>query len=803
MKHSRWNSKLFIVIRLFVFMVLIFSLLGLWVTTAQAAGTVSICDRVHLTSALSGGGTVTFSCSGTIMLTATIEISSNTTLDGAGQSVILTSAAVRLFYVDPGVTFNLKNISVENVNFDDDGTIENAGGTMNVTGVVFSGNHAWDGGALYNSGGTMTVTNSTFSNNSSDDYGGGIFNDYGTLTVTNSTFSGNSANEGGAIYSDGYSSSDLANVVVANSTFSGNSVSTGDSGGGGGAIYNTYYSNLHVTNSTFSGNSAPYPDTNASGIQNYEDATVTLKNTILVNSASSVNCYNFIGTWTDGGGNLEDGSSCGFSGTSRNNTNPLLGTLGSYGGSTQTFPLLPGSPAIDAGVSATCSASVNSYGAGGNDQRGITRPYSCDIGAFESQGFTLTKTGGDNQTTPVSTAFTNPLALTVTSAHSEPVNGGKVTFTPPTSGTSAALTGSPATISSATVSVTATANATAGSYNVTASAAGATSVYFALTNRKAATTTMLGSSLNPSNSGQSVTFTATILPSAATGTVTFQDGGADIPGCVGVGMSLGQATCDTSTLSAGTHTITAVYSGDLNDSGSTGTLSPNQQVNCASALNVSNNTDNGLGSLRQAIADVCAGGTITFASSLSGGTISLSTTLELGKDMTIDGSALASQVTISGNNAVRVFLIDNGVTARLDSLTITHGSTANTGGGIYNAGSLTVTNSTVAGNHAGQGGAGILNENSGTLTVTNSTLTGNTTDTIGGGIYNNIGTLTVANSTLQGNSAVNYGGGIFTWNGSLTLKNSTLSGNSAGANKGGGIFIHVPAATVGMDYANT
>jgi len=64
----------------------------------------------------------------------------------------------------------------------------------------------------------------------------------------------------------------------------------------------------------------------------------------------------------------------------------------------------------------------------------------------------------------------------------EPVNGGKVTFTPPAFGASAALSGSPATIAGGNASVTATANDTAGAYNVTASASGAPSVDFALTN---------------------------------------------------------------------------------------------------------------------------------------------------------------------------------------------------------------------------------------------------------------------------------------------------------------------------------
>ena len=98
------------------------------------------------------------------------------------------------------------------------------------------------------------------------------------------------------------------------------------------------------------------------------------------------------------------------------------------------------------------------------------------------------------------------------------------------------------------------------------------------------------------------------------------------------------------------------------------------------------------------------------------------------------------------------------------------------GGGIYNAGTLTVTNSMLSGNSADDGGGGIYN--SGALTVANSTLSGNSADDGGGGIYNS-GALTVANSALSANSAVYGGGGGIHSSGTLTVTNSTLSVNSA------------------------
>lgn len=92
--------------------------------------------------------------------------------------------------------------------------------------------------------------------------------------------------------------------------------------------------------------------------------------------------------------------------------------------------------------------------------------------------------GCARQTALVGAPFAQPLAVTVSSAYHDPVGGGQVTFTSPTSGASAVLTGSPATIAAdGTASVTATANSSAGPYSVTASATGAASaVTFALRN---------------------------------------------------------------------------------------------------------------------------------------------------------------------------------------------------------------------------------------------------------------------------------------------------------------------------------
>jgi hypothetical protein len=233
----------------------------------------------------------------------------------------------------------------------------------------------------------------------------------------------------------------------------------------------------------------------------------------------------------------------------------------------------------------------------------------------------------------------------------------------------------------------------------------------------------------------------------------------------------------------------------------------------AATFTVANLNDSGAGSLRQAILDanLAAGADmIDFAAGLTGTITLMSALPQITSDVTINGPG-AAVVEVSGASSFQVFNIASGVTASISGLTISNGRSAN-GGGIANAGALTVTNSTFSGNSAvgtGASGGGIDNNlgtvmitnstfsgnsafagggianDEGTLTVTNSTLSGNSAGG-GGGISNVLGTVTITNSTISGNSA-NFGGGIANDEGTLTVTNSTLSGNSA-ASFGGGII---------------
>jgi hypothetical protein len=200
---------------------------------------------------------------------------------------------------------------------------------------------------------------------------------------------------------------------------------------------------------------------------------------------------------------------------------------------------------------------------------------------------------------------------------------------------------------------------------------------------------------------------------------------------------------------------------------------------------VSNLADSGAGSLRQAVLDTNARPghhEIDFELGLQGTIVLTSGALNITSDLTIAGPG-PEQIAVDGNAASRVFEIAAGVTAEIDGLTITNGS-ATLGGGILNdGGTLTVSDSVLAGNSAWRGG-GI--SNFGSLTVSYSTLAGNTADSKGGGIAN-FGPLALSYSSLTGNSA-GTGGAMYDFDGaSLTMNYCTLAGNSA--DFGAGLFI--------------
>jgi hypothetical protein len=164
---------------------------------------------------------------------------------------------------------------------------------------------------------------------------------------------------------------------------------------------------------------------------------------------------------------------------------------------------------------------------------------------------------------------------------------------------------------------------------------------------------------------------------------------------------------------------------------------------------------------------------------------SLDITADGGNALTVNGISAATTI-INGNNAVRVFSIASGATATLNQLTITNGrvSVVDDGGGISNAGTLTVNNCIVSGNTAGTGGG--IYAAGGTLTINSSAITGNS-GSRGGGIhiYFSSDIVTITNSTISGNSGFVSGDGIYNTD-VMTVTNSTISGNSGSGVYNGG-----------------
>jgi predicted outer membrane repeat protein len=158
--------------------------------------------------------------------------------------------------------------------------------------------------------------------------------------------------------------------------------------------------------------------------------------------------------------------------------------------------------------------------------------------------------------------------------------------------------------------------------------------------------------------------------------------------------------------------------------------------------------------------------------------------------VTIDGAPNNGHVTINGNHIVRGFLVNPGKTFNVQNLTIANGrgndcppsSTGSCGGGICNdRGTLNVTNVTLMGNTATDGGGGIYTTGGLIITVANSTFVDNSS-AVGGGIVNEVGgALNITNCTFSGNTASNVGGGIANIGAETNLKNTIVAGSTGGA----------------------
>ena len=169
----------------------------------------------------------------------------------------------------------------------------------------------------------------------------------------------------------------------------------------------------------------------------------------------------------------------------------------------------------------------------------------------------------------------------------------------------------------------------------------------------------------------------------------------------------------------------------------------------ATDYTVNNTNPSGSGSLAQAMTDQNNGtgpDRVLFQSSLSGQITLASDLTAVDEPLQVLGPG-ANVLTISGNNAHRIFNVASGGDLTVSGLTMTNGNPSGAGGAILN--------------------------NGGTVTVQDSNITGNTG--YGGGIYSGYGTLTVQRSTVSANGTY----GIRTRQDNTTIQDSTISGNQS------------------------
>jgi len=177
----------------------------------------------------------------------------------------------------------------------------------------------------------------------------------------------------------------------------------------------------------------------------------------------------------------------------------------------------------------------------------------------------------------------------------------------------------------------------------------------------------------------------------------------------------------------------------------------------------------------------------------------------------IVSSTIGESFTASGNDAPHGGGIRNHVGAALQLIqsTVVANQVPGYGGGIHNSGALTIELSTLKRNNAGIDGGGLFND--GQAIVISSTIggdapaDGNHADSSGGGIQSGPlgqagGRLSLSDSTVAFNTAGQYGGGIANAQaGILQITNTTISTNQAGA-KGGGV-LNFNQGTVSMTHA--
>ena len=644
---------------------------------------------------------------------------------------------------------------------------------LTVTGGSVAAGLTGGGGIRVTAGSQLVLVDSTIEGNTSADMGGGIAN-YGSMNISGSTIAANhAADTGGGVFT-------AANpVTIENSTISGN---TSGLGAGAGINSQAAGGNLllrHVTVAANIGNTVSGSDPGA-GVLSASPAALTIENTLIGdNSAGAGSPSDLGGDVSTVGANLVESHAGTVLGPPVLTSDPALSALGDHGGRTATLIPLAGSPAREAAIVLAATPAA--------DQRGAARPFGPlpDIGAVEVlplgdavdlPSLTWATTGdvvwygqtgvvldsidaaqsggiGDNQSSHVETTVTGPARLTFRwRVSSEPeadylqffLDGAELPAAPKISGEVDWLT--------RTVTIPPGAHTARWSYVKNGSeSSGADAgwldrILYTLLAPEISSALIAYGTLNEPFSYE---ITATNSPTAFNAT--------GLPAGLGVNTVTG--------VISGTPTVAGTFSLSVSATNANDTDNENLLLTILTPGEVQNTNSSGPGSMRQLISDAAAGDTVIIDPGLDGETIVLGgLELVIGKDLTIDASALPNGISVAGSGLSRVFAIANNSMVTLKALTITGGAVA-----------------------AGQfGGGGVLVLAGSHLILNDVTITENTSDDFGGGIAN-YGTLNVTGSTLYANHAETSGGGVYTQANAVTFENTTVSDNTSGTGSGAGI----------------
>jgi hypothetical protein len=193
-------------------------------------------------------------------------------------------------------------------------------------------------------------------------------------------------------------------------------------------------------------------------------------------------------------------------------------------------------------------------------------------------------------------------------------------------------------------------------------------------------------------------------------------------------------------------------------------------------------------------AALTGGGVVTFNCGAAPHTLLFTSQKNITANTTIDG---AGKITLSGQDATRLFVVSNGAALTLRNIVLTNGFSSGNGGTIYNGatgsdsfGSVTLENSTIRNSRSDLSGGAIVS--TGPLTITNSLLENNQALN-GGALYPRFASArtTIISSTLRYNKATDttngWGGALLVWDGApVTIQNSDIFSNTA--RQGGGIY---------------